>query len=314
MPASTSPSTNVAEQIVNAQRALAGPHPGCRPVHAKGIVCSATFTASAEARRVSRATHLQGEPTPAIIRFSNSSGDPEIHDGQPNARALAVKFELPGGKYADVLGLSIEGFAARTPEEFLAFLQAQLPDAATGKATPERVGQFIQSHPATQAFIGRLMQKPVPASYAQAGYHAQHAFRFSAADGTNRYGRCHFIPEAGESFLNPEEAAKRDRDFLRAELAGRLAQGHVVFRLTLQLAADGDPTNDPTVLWPSERPVVALGRLEISAISPTSAADERRLVFDPINLTEGIELSDDPFPRVRSAGYAVSYERRSKGE
>src|SRR5262245_2654129 len=120
---STTASTTVAEQIVNAQRALAGPHPGHRPAHAKGIVCTGKFTASAEARRVSRAAHFQGGPTPAIIRFSNSSGDPQVHDGRPNARALAVKFELPGGKHADILGLSIEGFAARTPEEFLAFLQ-----------------------------------------------------------------------------------------------------------------------------------------------------------------------------------------------
>ena len=308
----TSPSAAVAEQIVNAQRTLAGPHPGYRPVHAKGIICSGIFTASAEARRISRAAHFQGEPSPTIVRFSNSSGDPEVHDGQPNARALAAKFQLPGGKHADILGLSIEGFAARTPEEFLAFLQAQLPNAATGKTTPERAGQFIQSHPATQAFIGRLMQKPVPASYAQASYHAQHAFRFTAADSVRRFGRYLFIPEAGESFMTSEEGAKRGPDFLREELAGRVARGPVVFRLTLQLAAEGDPTNDPTMLWPSDRAVVALGRLEIRAISPTGADDERRLVFDPTNLTDGIELGDDPFPRVRSAGYAISNDRRSR--
>ena len=312
--AATSSVKSVAEQIVDVQRALAGPHPGYRPVHAKGIVCLGTFKATAEARRVSRAVHFQGEPIPVIVRFSNASGDPAVHDGLPNARALAVKFQLPDGKYADVLGLSIEGFAARTPEELLAFLQTQLPDPATGRPAPERVGQFVQSHPATQAFVGRLMKKPVPASYAQASYHAEHAFRFSAADGARCFGRYRWLPEAGDAFLNPEEAAKRDRHFLREELVGRLARGPLVFRLTLQLAADGDPTNDPTVLWPADRSVAELGRLEIYGISPTETADERRLVFDPTNLTDGIELSDDPFPRARSVGYSISYDRRSRGE
>jgi len=310
---STSPSERLAQQLVDAQRTLAGPHPGSRPVHAKGIFCVGTFRALAEARRISRAVHLQGASIPTIIRFSNSSGDPEIHDGQPNARGLAVKFQLPEGKHTDVLGLSIEGFPARTPEEFLAFLQAQLPDPATGKPAPERAGQFIQSHPATLAFIGRLKQKPVPASYAQAGYHGQHAFRFSAADGTSRFGRYHFIPEAGEAFVNPEEATKRDRHFLTAELTARLTRGPVAFRLTLQLGVDGDPTSDPTALWPPDRPVVELGRLEITGLSPTGAADERRFVFDPTNLTDGVELSDDPFPQIRSAAYSVSFDRRSKG-
>jgi catalase len=305
---------SLAEQIVNTMRALAGPHPGYKPVHAKGVICTGKFQPSAEARKVNRAAHFQGASIPVIARFSNANGHPNVHDGQPNARALAVKFQLPGGKVADILCLSIEGFPARTPEEFLAFLQTQLPDPATGKASQDRVGQFVGSHPATQAFIGRLMQKPVPASYAQTQYHAEHAFHFTASDGKRQFGRYHFIPEAGESFLNPEEAGKRDRNFLRQELAARFAKGPAIFRLNLQLAAAGDSTNDPTQLWPADRPLIELGRLEITGISPTEGADERRLVFDPANVTDGIDLGDDPFPRVRSEGYSISYERRSRGE
>ena len=44
------------------------------------------------------------------------------------------------------------------------------------------------------------------------------------------------------------------------------------------------------------------------------AQDERRLVFDPTNRTDGIDLSNDPILLARSAAYAISYERRSKGE
>jgi len=301
-------------QLVDAMRALAGPHPGVRPAHAKGIVCSGTFRATPGARRMSKALHLQGQPVPAVIRFSNSSGNPDAHDGQAGVRAMSVKFHLVDGTSADILANSVEGFPVRTPEEFLAFLRAQLPDPASGKPVPDAVPRFLAGHPTAAAFIERLMKKPVPASYAQAGYHAEHAFLFTAADGTSRFGRYRWTPEAGEAYLSPDDAGKRSPNFLRDELDSRLRNGPVVFRLFLQVAAANDPTDDVTALWPADRPLVELGRLEIAAISPSGAADERHLIFDPTNRTDGIDLSADPILLARSAAYSVSYERRSKGE
>jgi len=134
MPTSTSPDT--IRQIVDAMRTLAGPHPGFRPVHAKGLVCSGTFRASPEAPRVTRAPHFAGQPVPTIVRFANSNGNPDVHDGVPNVRSMAVKFQLPDGKSADILANSVEGFVARTPDELLEFLRAQLPNPATGRPTP----------------------------------------------------------------------------------------------------------------------------------------------------------------------------------
>ena len=313
MSGSTPPGTVVA-QLVETMRTLAGSHPGFRPVHAKGLVCAGAFRASPEARRVSRASHLQGALVPAVIRFANASGNPEVHDGLPGVRSLSVKFQLADGKSADVLANSIEGFVARTPEDFLEFLRAQLPDPVTGRPVPDAVPRFLGSHPIARAFVERLMKKPVPASYAQASYHAEHAFRFTAADGTSRFGRYHFIPEAGEAFLSPDDGGKRSPNFLRDELESRLRRGPAVFRLQLQVAEAGDPTDDASALWPADRARVELGRLEVTAISPTGPADERRLVFDPTNRTDGIDLSTDPILLARSAAYSISYNHRSKGE
>ena len=280
MSASTPPES-VIRQIVDAMRKLAGPHPGHRPVHAKGLVCSGTFRASAEASRVTRAPHFAGQSIPTTIRFANSNGNPEVHDGAPNVRSMAVKFHLSDGKNADILANSIEGFVARTPEELLEFLRAQLPDEASGRPDPDAFPRFLAGHPAARGFVERLMKKPVPASYAQATYHAEHAFRFTAADGTSRFGRYRLVPQAGEAFLSPDDAGKRSPSFLREELEGRLRAGPAAFRLLLQVAEAGDPTDDVTALWPEGRPVVELGRLEVTGISSTSAADERRLIFDP---------------------------------
>lgn len=307
-------SQKVVTEIVTTMRKLAGPHSGFRPVHAKGIVCTGRFQASPEARQVSRAPHFQGQSMSAIIRFANSTGNPAVHDGLPNVRSLSVKLQLPGGKSADILANSVEGFVARTPEELLEFLQAQLPDPSTARPVADAVPKFLATHPAAAAFVGRLMQNPIPASYAQSRYHAEHAFRFTAADGTSRFGRYHFIPEAGEAHLSPDDAGKRSPNFLRDELDSRLRRGSVAFRLVLQVAVAGDPTDDPTALWPADRPQVELGRLEVISISPTGGEDERRLVFDPTNRTDGIDLSEDPILLARSAAYSLSYERRSRGE
>jgi len=313
MAGSAAPDPIVAE-LVETLRKLAGSHPGYRPVHAKGIVCAGTFRATAEAKRISRASHLQGQPVPAIVRFANSSGNPDAHDGQPSVRSLAAKFQLADGKTADVLANSVEGFVARTPADFLEFLRAQLPDPTTGKPVPDALPKFLGSHPAAAAFVGRLMQKPVPASYAQASYHAEHAFRFMAADGASVFGRYHFIPEAGESYLSPEDGGKRSANFLRDELGDRLRRAPVGFRLQLQIAGPGDPTDDVTALWPDDRRRVELGRLEITGIAPTGADDEKRLVFDPSNRTDGIELSNDPILLARSAAYSISYGYRSRNQ
>ena len=231
-------------QIVDAMRSLAGPHPGFRPVHAKGLVCSGTFRASADASRTTRAPHFAGQSVPTIVRFANANGNPDVHDGVPNVRSMAVKFQLSDGKNPDILGNSVEGFVARTPEELLEFLRAQLPVPATGRPDPDAVPRFLAGHPAGRGFVERLMKRPVPASYAQTTYYAEHAFRFTAADGTSRFGRYRFVPQAGEAFLSPDDAGKRSASFLREELEGRLRTGSVAFRLLLQLAEAGDPTDD----------------------------------------------------------------------
>ena len=47
-----------------------GVHPGFRPAHAKGILLRGTFTPSARAASLTRASHLNRNSTPAMIRFS----------------------------------------------------------------------------------------------------------------------------------------------------------------------------------------------------------------------------------------------------
>ena len=195
---------------------------------------------------MSRAPHLQSQAVTTIIRFANASGNPEVPDGLANVRSLAVKFQLPDGNNADILANSVEGVPVRSPEAFLAFLRAQLPDPATDQPAPDAMPRFLWESSLCTGFIERLMQKPVFANYGQTSYHGEHAFRFTAADGTSRFGRYHWVPEAGEAYLSPDEASTRNANFLREELDRRIQNGPVVLRLVLQFAAEGDLTEDVT--------------------------------------------------------------------
>ncbi len=299
----------LASQLVGVLRTLAGAHGGYRPIHAKGVVGWGTFRGSPAAASISRAWHFQGEDVPATIRFSNAEGHPAAPDGAPGVRALSVKFALPDGTITDVLANSVEGFFAGTPEEFLSFLQALVPGPAG--PDPDALSKALAAHPTAAAVFGRISQRPIPVSYAQCSYFAVHAFRFLASDGSVRFGRYQWVPEAGEAYLTPDEGARKGPGFLGEELAARIQSGPVVFRLMLQLAADGDPTEDCTKIWPGDRPVVELGRLEISSLAADSEQTERPLVFDPNNLTDGIEPSDDPILLIRKAAYADSFAIRN---
>ena len=158
----------VIRQIVEAMRTLAGPHPGFRPVHAKGLVCSGTFRASADAPRVTRAPHFTGQSVPTIIRFANANGNPDVHDGVPNVRSMAVKFQLSDGKSADILANSVEGFVARTPEELLEFLRAQLPVAGQRSARPRR-GSALSRRPSRRPRLRRAPDEEAGAGQLCAG-------------------------------------------------------------------------------------------------------------------------------------------------
>jgi catalase len=309
---SLTPATDFAAAMVDALNDLHGVHPGHRAVHAKGLCCSATFTATPEAARLTRAVHMQRTPVPATVRFSNGSGSPTRHDGARDGRGMATKFHVPEGEVTDIVALTLPVFFVRTAEDFLAFTRAQKPDPGTGKPDLARIEEFVTAHPETQTALGFAMFVEPPASYAQCRYFAIHAFKWIAADGAERFVRYRWEPEAGEATITEEESRRRDRHYLRQELTDRLAAGPITFTLDLQLADEGDDPADPTAMWPEERETVVAGRLEITSLVEDQEAGCEKLIFDPTRVIDGIECSDDRILNARPHAYSVSYERRTR--
>jgi catalase len=291
------------EQAIAAIHERFGEHPGHRAFHAKGTLYSGTFTATPAAARLTRAAHMQGEPVPATIRFSNGGGDPTVPDYAPDVRGLAVAFHLADGSRTDISAQTVPRFPFRDVEPFIEFVRISKP----GPTAALRLPLFLARHPrAVGALRTNLAALRPPPSFAARSYYALHAFRWLDADGGERYVRYAWRPTVEVPELGRGEAKERGPDYLREELARRLEQGPVRFELEVQIAGPGDDPDDPSAVWPHDRERIVVGALDVSA--PIDEGDD--LVFDPTRLTDGIEPSDDPVLRFRPRAYAVSHDRR----
>lgn len=299
------------EQIVDAINGIYGAHPGHRGVHAKGTLCTGTFTATPQAGKLTRASHMQGQPVRTHVRFSNASGNPGARDGSSDSRGMAVKFYLEDGATTDISSVTIPVFVVRTPEDFLELTLARRPDPDTGAIDMEKIGAFLEEHPeAVPAVEAAMLAKP-PTSYLQCTYFAVHAFRFVDSDGGSRWIRYRWNPAAGESWLERDEAKQKDPDHLTKDLEERFAKGPGVFELSAAVASNDDPVDDPTAAWPEDREKVELGRLEVEGLAFDREDDSDVLVFDPTRVPAGIELSDDKILLARPHAYEESVFRRT---
>lgn len=283
-----------------------GRHRGFRALHAKGQFLEGRFTATPAAAALTRAAHMQGQSVPVTARVSNGGGDPTVADFMPDVRGLAVSFHLPDGKRTDIVAQSAPRFPVRTPEGFIEFMQAMEP----GLKQLWKLPAFLARHPSALAAMrvsGPALARP-PASYGSIPYFGVHAFAWEAADGSRRHVRYRWQPER-EQHLSILAARKRGADYLQSELREHLARESIRFTLILQIAGPGDDVNDPAAVWPDTREEIVAGRLELTAITERENAG-KPFVFDPVRITDGIELTDDPVLTFRTKAYSVSVERR----
>lgn len=294
------------EQALEAADAAFGRHPGYRAFHAKGTLLTGTFSGTPAAAGLTRAAHLQGQPIPATIRVSNGSGNPKLPDFLPDVRGFAVKFELPDGSSTDIVAQVAPQFPVATPDGFVELVAAFAPRPSAAW----RVPRFLARNPRAVRILAKAAPTlSPPTSYATIRYYALHAYRFVGRDGQSRYVRYVFVPEDEQPRLGVRAARSRGRDYLQDEIRERVSRGPVRFTLELQVAEPGDVVDDPSVAWPDHRGRVNAGTLEITG--PADTGDQ--LVFDPVRVTDGIELSDDPVLRFRPKAYGASAERRIDG-
>jgi catalase len=312
MPVKTDSNAVLTQQVLRAFDDLNGTQPGFRPAHAKGILVAGRFTPSSVATSLTRAPHLKRSSTPVTVRFSDATGLPMIPDGDPNAspRGIAIRFHLAEHVHTDIIAHSVDGFPARTPEEFLEMLHA-IHASGPGAGSPLPIESFLATHPAALAFV--QAPKPVPVSFLKESFFAVNAYRFVNAGGESVFGRYRIRPEGGNEYLDAAAAAKQAPDFLFDDIRAKLVAGAPKMKIVVQVAAKEDVANDATVHWPQDRREIEFGTIDLISVMVDNDAEQRHIIFDPIPRVDGIETSDDPLLETRASVYLASGRRRRTG-
>jgi catalase len=308
MPTGTLTNPALAQQLLDAIDAVEGLHPGFRPAHAKGLMCSGMFTPSPQAANLTHAPHAGRPSTPVTVRYSDGTGLPTIPDNDPERsgpRGIAIRFHLDDHAHTDIVAHSTNGFPVRTGEEFLELFRAL---AALKAGQPEALGSFLAAHPNAKRFVET--PKPIPTSFAREAFFAVTSFQFTNAGGVSRHGRFRIRPEAGTEYLSNEEAAAKAENFLFDEIGPRLAREPVKLGVFVQMAEPGDDVADASVPWPDSRPEIPFGTITLTAREDDQEPDRRRIIFDPLPRVDGIDSSGDPLTAVRSDIYLLSGRRR----
>jgi catalase len=295
------------QDAIRATHERFGTHPGARRLHAKGTLLKGTFTPTPAAARLSRAAHLQGGTIPLTARVSNGTGDPGEPDYKPDVRGLAIKLYLPDGGNTDIVAQTAHRFPVSDPAGFSELLRSSKPPAAAWKFP-----LFLARHPKAARDLPQAVERMAPPeSYATRKYFALHAFRWIDGDGQERYVRYELEPEAGVKRLDPLTARRRGADYLQEEILARVARAPARWRLEVIVAEPGDVVDDPSEVWPAERERVDAGTVALTGPDRERETGDDVLVFDPTRVVDGIELSDDPVLRFRSAAYSESVRERS---
>ena len=274
--------------------------------HAKGFLANGTFRPTSLAGRLSTAPHLTSSSTPVLLRFSLSTGLPQLPDtaGESFPRGLAVRFVLSddGHKHTDIIGHSVPLFPARTGEEFLGLFRAI---GGGEQATQE----FLGAHPKAAEFV--TAPKRMVGSFARDEFWALNAFKLVDARGKGTFVRYRVRGKEGVDELSLKDVEGKSPTYLHEEVAERLAKAPFELELLAQVAKDGDVTDDVTAYWPDDREVVTLGTITVEALVDDSDHKlAKRTIFDPVPRVRGVEASADPIIETRASVYLLGGRER----
>ena len=130
----------------------------------------------------------------------------------------------------------------------------------------DKTHTFSTSSQVTGKVYAANYAAPTPANLTTAVSDMQTAYTDAA--GRSQWVKWRFEPRDGAKMLTAEEMAAAPRDFLEETLSERLKSGPVEWDMIVTLGESGDPTDNPTLLWPAGRREVRAGTLTLTSSAP----------------------------------------------
>lgn len=289
---------------------VAGRHPGFRRNHAKGVCVSGFFESNGQGATLSKASIFQQGRWPVIGRFSLSGGNPYQADAVATVRGFGIRFSLPDGQEWRTAMVNLPVFPARTPQAFYEQLLASAPDPATGKPDPAKMQAFLAKYPESATAIHVIQGQPKSSGFDNSTFNSLNAFHFINAAGTTTAVRWSLTPVEPFVPATASDSASADKNDLFDALIASIHRHPLHWHLVITVAASGDPTDNATIPWPSDRQQIDAGTLTIDRIESDDTSPTRNINFDPLVLPNGMASSDDPLLSARSAVYSQSFTRR----
>jgi catalase len=302
--------------------------------HAKGLLVEGTFTPTEQAKTLSIAPHFQGASTPVIARFSVGGGIPHIPDVDDGAtpKGIAIRFKIDNNTHTDLISHSFNGFATKTGEDFLAFLQVfrafkiaqfllEKAQAAGGDYSQEQTN-FNKASATFQAFLGKHQSaavfvgspKPNPFNYGTITYYEPNTHVLTNKDDKITNVRYRLDPVDGEHLYpnDPEQLKKLGQSYLEDDLQQRFPNKPIIFTIQAHIADHTDVLDDATIPYKSTT-FVPVGKLEINKVADDNAAEQQQIAFSPTpdnGGIKGIASSNDPLIQTRKGVYWISADQR----
>jgi catalase len=227
---------------------------------------------------------------------------------------MALEFHLPDGSRQHMTMLNTPVFGAANPSTFNDMILASKPDPKTGKPDPQKLHEFLASHPDALAQSNFLTSNNPPESYANSAFYSIHTFKFIDAGGGVHPVKWRFIPQDGEKRLTASELTTAPKDFLEQRLIERVSKGPAQWDMVVYEGKPGDPEDNATMAWPETRKHFKAGTLAITQAMPQRGAECEMINFDPLVMADGIAPTNDPVLLFRSPAYAISFAKRLSGK
>ena len=304
------PTKATGNDFINVFETLSGKQAGVRKGHAKGVCATGEFEPSDQALHYSNSPLLRSGKSQANIRFSMAGGNPNADERARTPRGIGVQFITEKGEVHNIAGLTTPVFPGKSPEVFLGLLNTLVPNEQ-GKVDFKKVAEYRKQNPSTLGQFNWLQAHNPPSSYAHTTYFGIHTFYMVNDEGKHTPFRWQLVPETAQKQLTDEQMTSLESSFLAKQLEQDLAQAPIHLQLQAVIGQAGDPVNDPSVQWPADREVIALGRLTLTA-SGKNQCDPTN--FDPNLLAPGFAPSDDAVLKLRSSAYAISFGKRLTGQ
>jgi len=294
-----------------------------RPVHVKGFGAFGYFETVYSMAQYTKLCFLQhpGQQVPVTVRFSLAASNKGTPDTSRNIRGFSSKFYTEEGIF-DMVCNHIPVFLIRDAIRFPEAIAALSPSPVSNLTDPESFWSFVARAPESTNLVVRLFSDSgTVKSFRHMPGHSVNTYVWKNNQGARSYVKYHWFPDAGEQYIDSEEAAKYNAD--NPDIAGKdlydtIASGEpVVYGLYVQLMNPEDEkilTFDPlddTKIWDERQyPLIPVGRLTLNQNPENYMEQVEKVAFSPSNLLEGAELSDDKLLQGRANIYWDSQRRR----